>query len=1172
MTEVLRTPFVVDLDRDRISVRSDNREVSNAIREDHFSTIDPLIADIHSNPSDLATKKRLGLLLFRELPLSPQDPWSVQAVFTIRDRDVWGQVPWEFIYDGTGFPLEGEGARFQVFTGSRRPGEQMRLLGPLSRLKVVMVSTYPGTFTNRDKVISLLGESAGFYHLNKEDPRSVRRQLQGIQPDIVLMDANSSTNITSSYVPMPSDDEPPAEGAADAKAEADGQPSFWNEATAEYLFAGVAPPLVIAPSNEEFALDALATGVDQVVLASRYPLMDEDFYEFVLALLQALSPETTLSMSFDAAVNAWHQGRSELPGVPLLYSRFRVTESQADDELDQGIEQAGVTGIETKEDDDRPEQEAVKIVEASRSPEPETVSASPLPAPDLRTATELSSYRSDVAATRDSLGVQSDVENLCQVIMAEKWKPPLSIGLFGDWGSGKTSFINLMQHMISATADRARTEPDSAFVSNVIQIEFNAWHYMDANLWANLVVRILDGIHAAVFERERGREEGDEAKQIIAHLHVLQEEVEKTENRQRQLASTAVEIDIQINARRSEQETTEGRINTLRTALADSDNAIAKEKDDVIGNLKEAANKLGFDAAGGLAEAKSQLRQLSRTGARLARAWQKLGREKLWWLVLPLAAVTLWIGTGLDIIELSAIDELVASIATAAAAVVSWLNTMSPQLKTINAGLDAVEAAQVKVDRLRSGWLAAKQKELDGLEAQRDAALTEISSLEARRIDIDKEKQALMDRLDQLQQGRGLEEFLLERAGSADYQEQLGIIALVHQDMKELQRKLRAGLQVEIDGNTETRRYDRVILYIDDLDRCTPERVVEVLQAVHLLLSIPLFVVVVAADPRWLQQCLLTHYEDLLNEGFETGESEWAVTPQNYLEKIFQIPFTLPSMASRDFTRYVDELFSEEEAAPDTDQTEVDYRRLQNEVEYLEIKTDTIEQHAAVRQDAMKGPERVESQAAADVGSEKPAAASATEQMEPPPERVELEKKRQELVEKRAALRAASRRLKDRQREALSQLPTFESNPRALNVPKDERAFVTQLLPLLTTPRTTKRMLNVYRLIRVSLGQALIDAFERSEHQAVLVLLAVMYSYPAIAADFFTGLRSTGADSINDFAAQMSSETNNGDWKRLSGGLSRITAIQDINVYRRWASLVGRYSFQVGHELMREQG
>jgi hypothetical protein len=45
---------------------------------------------------------------------------------------------------------------------------------------------------------------------------------------------------------------------------------------------------------------------------------------------------------------------------------------------------------------------------------------------------------------------------------------------------------------------------------------------------------------------------------------------------------------------------------------------------------------------------------------------------------------------------------------------------------------------------------------------------------------------------------------------------------------------------------------DRIVLYIDDLDRCSTETVSQVLDAVHLLLALPLFAVVVGVDPRWL--------------------------------------------------------------------------------------------------------------------------------------------------------------------------------------------------------------------------------------------------------------------------------------------------------------------------------
>jgi hypothetical protein len=100
-------------------------------------------------------------------------------------------------------------------------------------------------------------------------------------------------------------------------------------------------------------------------------------------------------------------------------------------------------------------------------------------------------------------------------------------------------------------------------------------------------------------------------------------------------------------------------------------------------------------------------------------------------------------------------------------------------------------------------------------------------------------------------------------------------------------------------------RIDRIILYVDDLDRCPEEKVVDVLQAVHLLLAFKLFVVVVGVDPRWLLHSLTQH-----SSAFRDADSasEWKSTPLNYLEKIFQIPFTLRPMEKTGFGKLLDSL------------------------------------------------------------------------------------------------------------------------------------------------------------------------------------------------------------------------------------------------------------------------
>ena len=100
--------------------------------------------------------------------------------------------------------------------------------------------------------------------------------------------------------------------------------------------------------------------------------------------------------------------------------------------------------------------------------------------------------------------------------------------------------------------------------------------------------------------------------------------------------------------------------------------------------------------------------------------------------------------------------------------------------------------------------------------------------------------------------------------------------------------------------------FDRIVLYVDDLDRCRPDHVVAMLEAVHLLLALDLFVAVVAVDARWLTRSLEVHYKDLLGtEEHEDDRGLRVSTPQGYLEKIFQITYALGPMDPRRFSDYV---------------------------------------------------------------------------------------------------------------------------------------------------------------------------------------------------------------------------------------------------------------------------
>ena len=99
-----------------------------------------------------------------------------------------------------------------------------------------------------------------------------------------------------------------------------------------------------------------------------------------------------------------------------------------------------------------------------------------------------------------------------------------------------------------------------------------------------------------------------------------------------------------------------------------------------------------------------------------------------------------------------------------------------------------------------------------------------------------------------------------------------------------------------------------MVLAIDDLDRCPPERVVDVLQAIHLLLATPLFVVLVAVDPDALLRSIHAQRRRLLAPDAPTTGGEAAagpLDPQRYLEKIIQIPFQVPPLRPEGYAALV---------------------------------------------------------------------------------------------------------------------------------------------------------------------------------------------------------------------------------------------------------------------------
>lgn len=88
----------------------------------------------------------------------------------------------------------------------------------------------------------------------------------------------------------------------------------------------------------------------------------------------------------------------------------------------------------------------------------------------------------------------------------------------------------------------------------------------------------------------------------------------------------------------------------------------------------------------------------------------------------------------------------------------------------------------------------------------------------------------------------------------------------------------------------EQAEISRLIVLIDDLDRCLPETAIETLEAIRLFVFTKHTAFVVAADEAMIEYAVRKHFPDLPNS---TGPQTYA---RNYLEKLIQIPFRIPPL------------------------------------------------------------------------------------------------------------------------------------------------------------------------------------------------------------------------------------------------------------------------------------
>jgi hypothetical protein len=725
----------------------------------------------------------------------------------------------------------------------------------------------------------------------------------------------------------------------------------------------------------------------------------------------------------------------------------------------------------------------------------------------------------------DELGVKGSAHRLAELIALRETKMPLAIGLFGDWGSGKSHFMNLIDRHLKTLA--TTSQADKQWCCEIVPIYFNAWHYLDANLWASLVTEIFDGLFRYL-EPKQDVLETARAQLRDAGGAVARAEEEVTTARAAVTAANAVLVDARQETK-SARQAAAGLLNNLEVLVSPATLAQARvQLEEWLGVRAEVATLSQLVAKQrDVASVPGRVRELWR------RAWAQPGR---WWRIgwiigsfVVVPAIVWFVGDMSPWLQrvLGTASPYVKLGLGWAIAAITWAG---PALTRIQSQLAEMERVQREAEdaatraRNNDPRVIAAEKRVRDAEAAASAAEAGLAQAKAT-------EQRLIQTVDDLLPERRLTRFIEARARSADYRGQLGLVSLARRDFQELSNIFTDREALEAKKKTLAvkeaaaleklgQSIDRIVLFVDDLDRCQADKVVDVLQAVHLLLAFPLFAVVVGVDQRSLRQSLRTQFTGL--HSVEGPEDERpTATPLDYLEKIFHVPFHLQPMKKDGFEDLMAALTKRRELASHA------MRPADVAPPSIAASDEVAAQMSAVPAVSVDAATLAGTVAA---GNAPPIATSGAPTTEAP--------------------------VGTAPPKAIGSVPLLDW----------ERTAIKQYHSLVRTPRAAVRFLNTYRLLRAGVAESdwaefCGDTNLHGEFRIAMLLLAAAAGHPAVARQWFDLLRQKMPHEVQPPDVEADAD----GWEQFKsmydGTVGGVTSLAAPSTVATWIDRVEQFAF-----------
>ena len=501
----------------------------------------------------------------------------------------------------------------------------------------------------------------------------------------------------------------------------------------------------------------------------------------------------------------------------------------------------------------------------------------------------------DLVHGQDQLGVATIAKALAETLVFKDLEPPFVLGILGKPGQGKTYFSNLMvEHFINIQKQPLDTLVKTTYAGHIYVVKFDAWTYSKGSIFSSLIYEIFKTLNEQLqFEEEMGDralEHGDvstlevfrdlsSGKQELMKKHskfiretyaAVKRNGDRASERLLKVMNASYKQD-QEELRRIKMEMTQIRTKRIqeqtRRAVTEIDRFVVEKA--LLQALKGAMeNKL-------IPEDDKSVDQLVQNFEtigdynNLIRSFKKMK----WWnyrfraaniptFAWVCSAIFFVLAGVLYVVFKDAIVITLTGLMCFAFPVIGNFSSVSNRLHPI-------------INRLEN---EAKQEEDVEVGSFDKEDVTQLKNKQQKTYEIQNRGLAL--------KGRSLRDTIAMKINSKEYERNTGIVHKVQQDLQHFSDMMLKRRDTEM---LFPRGDPRIVLLVEDLDRCEPSVVVEVIEALQLLVKTELFVSILAIDPRYTTVALEKHYSGVLNR-------HSSLSGMAFMEKIIQIPFSLPGV------------------------------------------------------------------------------------------------------------------------------------------------------------------------------------------------------------------------------------------------------------------------------------